>query len=98
MSQHKALNMFGRSGNPALNNETFSSAARSGRSGTGGIQAMSSQTMTLQGTVNKTGILLALVILSASWTWSMFFETGNPATVMPIAPVSYTHLTLPTKA
>jgi uncharacterized YccA/Bax inhibitor family protein len=85
MSQHKALNMFGRSGNPALNNETFSSAARSGRSGSGGIQAMSSQTMTLQGTVNKTGILLALVVLSASWTWSMFFETGNPATVMPIA-------------
>ena len=41
--------------------------------------------MTLEGTVNKTGILLALVVISAFYTWSMFFSTGNPASVMPIA-------------
>ena len=39
--------------------------------------------MTLEGTVNKTGILLALVVISAFYTWSMFFSTGNPASVMP---------------
>ena len=74
--------MFGRSGNPALNAETFGNAAKSSPAG---IQVMSSEAMTLEGTVNKTGILLALVVLSASWTWNMFFESGNPATVMPIA-------------
>ena len=83
MSQHKALDRFGRSGNPAFNNETFSAAARSGRSSSGGIQAMSSQTMTLEGTVNKTGILLALVVISASWPWRLFFETGSAETVEP---------------
>jgi uncharacterized YccA/Bax inhibitor family protein len=41
--------------------------------------------MTLQGTVNRTGILLALVFVSASYTWSMFFSSGNPETVMPWA-------------
>ncbi|MDG0969522.1 MAG: Bax inhibitor-1/YccA family protein [Porticoccaceae bacterium] len=84
MSNHKALNMFGRSGNPALNTETFSGSANTARS-TGGIQTMDSQTMTLEGTVNKTGILLALVVLSASWTWNLFFESGNPSSVMPLA-------------
>ena len=82
MSNHRALQMFGRSGNPALNAETFGNAAKSSPAG---IQVMSPETMTLEGTVNKTGILLALVVLSASWTWNMFFESGNPATVMPIA-------------
>lgn len=84
MSNHKALNMFGRSGNPALSAETFSRSAQ-GVSSASGVIARSSQTMTLQGTVNKTGILLALVVLSASWTWNLFFESGNPAAVLPIA-------------
>ena len=75
MSKHNALQMFGRSGNPALNDATFKNA------GTGSL----GQTMTLQGTVNKTGILLALVILGASYTWNLFFQTGNPAAVMPLA-------------
>ena len=82
MSNHRALQMFGRSGNPALNADTFGNSVKPSPSG---IQSTSSDTMTLEGTVNKTGILLALVVLSASWTWNMFFESGNPATVMPIA-------------
>ena len=54
MSQHQALQMFGRSGNPSLNDATFKSEGyKEGR------------TMTLQGTVNKTGILLTLLILAA---------------------------------
>ena len=83
MSQHKALDMFGRSGNPALNAETFTREARG--SGPRGIQSTASEVMTLQGTVNKTGILLALVVLSASYTWNIFFQTGNSGSVMPIA-------------
>jgi len=84
MSNHKALEMFGRSGNPTLNTATFANSA-SGVSPSG-IQAVHSDTMTLEGTVNKTGILLALVVLSASFTWRMFFESGGQAgAVMPIA-------------
>jgi len=84
MSNHKALNMFGRSGNPALKATTFSSVSQRAPSASG-IQATASSTMTLQGTVNKTGILLALVVLSASYTWNLFFQSGNPAAVMPMA-------------
>tara|TARA_B100000768_G_scaffold25326_1_gene23247 strand:+ start:172 stop:972 length:801 start_codon:yes stop_codon:yes gene_type:complete len=84
MSNHRALQMFGRSGNPSLKADTFSKSVHSSLP-TGGIQATSSQTMTLQGTVNKTGILLALVVLSASWTWNLFFESGNAGSVMPLA-------------
>lgn len=84
MSNHKALNMFGRSGNPTLKADTFGRSAQTGSS-SGGIQSMNSQTMTLEGTVNKTGILLALVVLSASWTWNLFFENGDAGAVMPLA-------------
>ena len=52
-----------RSGNPALTSSTFKnqiSAAARGR-------------MTLSGTVNKTGFVLVLTIVSAGYTW------GNPA-------------------
>jgi uncharacterized YccA/Bax inhibitor family protein len=81
MSNHKALEMFGRSGNPSLNAQTFSDSARDA---TFSSQAPTS-TMTLEGTVNKTGILLALVVVSAFYTWSLFFSSGSPAAVMPIA-------------
>ena len=81
MSNHKALEMFGRSGNPALNAATFSSSAPDASFAASAPAA----TMTLQGTVNRTGILLALVFVSASYTWSMFFSSGNPAMVMPWA-------------
>lgn len=39
------------------------------------------QPMTMQGTVTKTALLLALVMLSALWTWSLFVKTGNPASI-----------------
>ena len=80
MSNHRALQMFGRSGNPALSADTFSKSAQSSSPA-----STSSPTMTLQGTVNKTGILLALVVVSASWTWNLFFESGNAGSVMPLA-------------
>ena len=74
MSKHNALQMFGRSGNPALNDNTFRNEGR-----------VIGQTMTLQGTVNKTGLLLSILVLTAMYTWNLFFQTGDPAAVMPIA-------------
>ena len=32
--------------------------------------------------MNKTGFLLILVILTASWVWDMYFTSANPAAVM----------------
>ena len=74
MSRHNALRMFGRSGNPALSDATFRKEG-----------AAIDKVMTLQGTVNKTGILLALLVICAFYTWNIFFQTGNPAAVMPLA-------------
>ena len=55
MSNHLAL----RSGNPALQSSTFRQH----------LSAVTEGTMTLSGTVNKTGISLLLVIGSAAYTW-----------------------------
>ena len=73
MSKHKALDMFGRSGNPTLSDATFAD-----------FENVDQKTMTLQGTVNKVGILLALVVLSAAYTWNVYFITGSPGALMPI--------------
>ncbi|MDD5429641.1 MAG: Bax inhibitor-1/YccA family protein [Candidatus Omnitrophica bacterium] len=56
-----------RSGNPALGNNIFSGLSSSD----------SSNVMTIQGTVNKTFILLILAFFSASWAWA------NPSRVVP---------------
>jgi uncharacterized YccA/Bax inhibitor family protein len=48
-----------RTGNPVLNNQTFT------RTGMGAI----GERMTIGGTVNKTFILLGLLILTAAWVW-----------------------------
>ena len=37
--------------------------------------------MTLQGTVNKVGISLILLILTASYTWNLYFSTNDPSSV-----------------
>ena len=62
-----------RSGNPALRAATFQNL--------GPATAVQGETMTIQGTVNKTGISLLLCVASASWTWNMYVT--NPAVVMP---------------
>ena len=58
-----------RSGNPALNSSVFSQVGR----------AVGQATMTIQGTVNKTAILLILILLSSSWTWRLFFQGSGAA-------------------
>jgi len=39
--------------------------------------------MTLNGTVNKTGILLVCAVATAAWTWSVFLQSHDMADVMP---------------
>jgi len=61
-----------RTGNPTLNAQTFAGYAG----------AVGERAMTIEGTVNKTGLLLVLVLLGAAWTWWLFFTAGIEA-VMP---------------
>lgn len=56
-----------RSGNPALRSNTF----------TGARAVSSGQAMSIQGTVNKTLVLLFLAVFSASWVWE------NPVRFLP---------------
>ncbi len=63
-----------RSGNPALSDRTFQGL---------GFPGTADDTMTIQGTVNKTALLLALVMLTSGWTWHLYSQTENPASVMP---------------
>lgn len=40
--------------------------------------------MTFDGTVNKTGILLLLTAASAAWVWHLFMSSHSAATVVPL--------------
>ena len=61
-----------RSGNPALKDSTFLDL------GTGAVVSRDAGAMTLNGTVNKTGILLLLAVMTAAFAWSQieFTEAG----------------------
>ncbi len=58
MSKHQALDTFGRSGNPIIRSSAFQEASSSG------------ERMTLEGAVNKTGILLFLTVLASAISWN----------------------------
>jgi uncharacterized YccA/Bax inhibitor family protein len=47
------------------------------------IGVAAGQTMTIGGTVNRTGLLLVLALLGAGWTWNLFFQSATPAAVYP---------------
>jgi uncharacterized YccA/Bax inhibitor family protein len=57
-----------RTSNPALNDQVFRDAAVDSRS-TGTLATSPGLTMTLEGTVAKTGILLAILVAAAGFTW-----------------------------
>ena len=61
-----------KSSNPALNASIFNNE----RSMAG------SETMTIQGTVNKTAILLLILVIAASFTWNRFFLGYNVSVFM----------------
>jgi len=71
---------FLKTSNPALGDKTFQNLARTQYGGYPGEQTAR---MTLNGTVNKTGMLLVLAIASAAWTWHLFIQSENPADVTP---------------
>ncbi len=54
-----------RTSNPALNDKTFAGYGRAGLMG---------EAMTVQGTVNKSIVLLLLLLLGSGWTWRMFYS------------------------
>ncbi len=56
-----------KSSNPALTTSVFRNE----------VSNTASEPMTIQGTVNKTSILLLIVILCASFTWNKFFAAQN---------------------
>src|SRR5258707_5556814 len=60
-----------RTSNPALNEKAFR-----------GEVAVGGEAMTLQGTVNKTGLLLLCVVATAAWTWGMA-HSETPAAAVP---------------
>ncbi len=60
-----------RTSNPTLNDKTFQQIGTVGYS----------EAMTVQGTVNKTGLMLLMLIASAAYTWSLFIE-GNLESLM----------------
>src|SRR5271170_7279991 len=70
-----------RTSNPALSEKTFQDLSRSQYGG--GYSGDVSTRMTLNGTVNKTGILLVCAIATAGWTWLQFMRTEDAASVTP---------------
>ena len=72
MARHRALEMFGRSGNPAFKSKAFTHRSS---------DFSTDEVMTLSGAVNKTGLYLFLCVLSGSWTWNIFFNSGDPSSV-----------------
>lgn len=59
-----------RTSNPALNEGAFKQQVAYG------------EAMTLQGTVNKTGVLLLCVVVSAAWTWGLA-HSETPEAAIP---------------
>ena len=55
------VDTFFKSGNPALSAKTFDDLSAS------------ADPMTLSGTINKTGMLLTILIIGAAWVWNLYF-------------------------
>ena len=75
-----------KTSNPALGANTFRNVP--GQYGTlngGTIDAAAR--MTLNGTVNKTGILLLCAMATAAWTWSQFLQSGDLSVAGPLVMV-----------
>ena len=67
-----------RSGNPALKDSTFLDLA------SGTVVRGDSSAMTLNGTVNKTGLLLLLSVITAAFAWNQIqFTPQGPVGAMP---------------
>src|SRR5882672_11362047 len=61
-----------RSGNPSLNDRVFGSQPR---------PAFGEERMTLQGSINKSFLLLVVLLAGAFWPWSQYLSTGDASVV-----------------
>jgi len=69
-----------KTSNPALSDSTFRNLSDARY---GGSLDLTSR-MTLEGTVNKTGLLLVLAIASAAWVWHLFLAERDFSAVAPL--------------
>lgn len=58
--------------NPTLNQSIFQNAAKG---------AVAEETMSIKGTIGKTLILLLIIVLAGGYSWKVFYESTNPATI-----------------
>jgi uncharacterized YccA/Bax inhibitor family protein len=63
-----------RSGNPGLNDKTFTNQPRPLAAG---------ERMTLQGSINKSFLLLVVLLAGALWPWSQYLSGGDASVVGP---------------
>ena len=61
--------------NPVLNEKAFQRVDQ--------LVGASEEVMSLEGTVNKTAFLLLLVAAGAAWVWIRYFQSLDPAVIMP---------------
>ncbi|MGH8138716.1 MAG: Bax inhibitor-1/YccA family protein [Steroidobacteraceae bacterium] len=61
-----------RSGNPGLTDKTFASQP---------LPAAAGERMTLQGSINKSFLLLVVLLAGALWPWSQYLATGDASVV-----------------
>ena len=61
--------------NPVLNEKAFQRVDH--------LVGASEEVMSLEGTVNKTAFLLLLVAAGAAWVWTRYFQSLDPAVIMP---------------
>src|SRR5258708_13252241 len=61
-----------RSGNASLNDRVFGSQPR---------PAFGEERMTLQGSINKSFLLLVVLLAGAFWPWSQYLTTGDASVV-----------------
>lgn len=61
-----------RTGNPGLNDKTFANLPR---------PLVGEERMTLQGTINKSFLMVVVLLASALWPWSQYMSTGDASVV-----------------
>jgi uncharacterized YccA/Bax inhibitor family protein len=67
-------NWLTRTSNPTLNDKTFAVLPQAGVAG---------EAMTLQGTINKSFLLLVVLLAAALWPWSQYLSGGGLAAIAP---------------
>ncbi len=66
---------FLRSSNPGLNDKTFANQPLVGLGG---------ERMSVQGAINKSFLLLVVLLAGAFWPWSQYLSTGDASVVAPL--------------